>query len=152
VASDEQDVLILMNEFMGFAEETLLTYGEFFPYGAAMKTDGETVPVAAVDGAELPDSQQVIDFLNEGFMAGAASGEYRATALFYDTKITRQVTGENSNAVAVALDHRGGASAVVFVPYFMGRAGLFRRKQVSFDAPFSQEGMYAIFGKPTPGN
>jgi len=152
MASDEQDLLKLMNDFIGFGEETLLTYGEFFPYGAVMKADSETGPVAGVEAAEQPASQDVIDLLNAGFRAGAASGEYKATAVFYDTAITLQDTGEKSDAVAVALDHRGGASTVVFVPYTIGRAGFLRRKQVSFGAPFSQEGVYAIFGEPSEGN
>ena len=149
MSSDEQDVRNLMNEYIGFAEDMLQKYGEFFPFGAVLKPNKETAFVAGYEGTDQPLSQDIIDLLNDGFRVGAASGEYEATALFYDTAITQPETGEKSDAVAVALDHQSGNSLVVFFPYALGGKAVFRRRRVSFGNPFSQAGTNDVFGGRT---
>jgi len=74
----------LMNTALPFAEQMLQKHGEFFPYGAALKENGEIASVAGYDGRELPPSNDIIRLLKEAFVKGAKSGEYRATALVYD--------------------------------------------------------------------
>ncbi len=68
----------LMNAALPFAEQMLQKHGEFFPYGAALKANGEIASVAGYDGREHPPSNDIIRLLKEGFVKGANSGEYKA--------------------------------------------------------------------------
>ncbi len=77
----------LMNAALPFAEKMLKQHGEFFPYGAALKENGEIASVAGYDGREQPPSKDVIGLLKQGFVQGAKAREYRATALVYDIKV-----------------------------------------------------------------
>jgi hypothetical protein len=44
----------LMNAVLPFAEKMLGEQGEFFPYGGAMRPNGEIVSVAGYDGRGQP--------------------------------------------------------------------------------------------------
>ncbi|MFT3847578.1 MAG: hypothetical protein QM739_02560 [Propionivibrio sp.] len=77
----------LMNATLPFAEQMLQKHGEFFPYGAALKTTGDISSVAGYDGREQPPSNDIIRLLKESFVKGAKSGEYKATALVYDVRV-----------------------------------------------------------------
>lgn len=115
--SAKRDVEALMNEWVTFGKQMLSEHREFFPYGAAMKLDGEIVSIAADTGEESPPSQEVIDLLVSNFQQAAVSGEYKATALFYDVRITLPTSKEKTDAIAVALDHVDAYSVIVFHPY-----------------------------------
>ena len=102
---------------VGFAVEMLEKHGEFFPYGWIMKKAGDVEAVGYDDGRASPASQDVIDGLNGVFRVGAASGDYRATALFFDVRASLLGSTEPQDAIAVALDHRDDYSIVVYLPY-----------------------------------
>lgn len=108
-----------MNAALPFAEQMLQKSGEFFPYGTALKTAGGIANVAGYDGRERPPSLDVIRLLKQGFVQGAKSGEYKATALVYDVRVVLPSSGKKSDAVAVSLNHREGYSVVVMFPYQM---------------------------------
>jgi len=55
--------------------------------------------------------------LKQTFVARAAAGEFRATALVYDVRVQTPTQGVNTDAIAVALDHRDNYSVIVFLPY-----------------------------------
>ena len=115
--SSKQDVEALMNEWIVFAKRLLAEHGEFHPYGAAMKFDGEIVSIAGYTGEEIPPSQELIELLTSGFQQAAAKGKYKATALFYDVRIMLPNSTEKTDAIAVALDHSDAYSVIVFHPY-----------------------------------
>ena len=139
MSSAKKDVEALMNEFIGLAKRMLSEFGEFHPYGAAMKPNGELVSIAVHDGDEHSPSQSTIDVLNDEFEIAARSGEYIATALFYDVRVALRDKGPKSDAVAVALDHRDDYSVVVFFPYQIEDG------KVSFGELFAQQGANNIF-------
>ena len=107
----------LMNEAIPFAEQMLAKNGEFFPYGQALTTAGTIVAVAAYDGTEQPPSADLIRLLKQGFTEGARSGNYKATALVYDVRVTLPSSGTKSDAIAVSLNHRDNYSVVVLFAY-----------------------------------
>lgn len=106
----------LMDAVLPLAEKLLTEHGEFFPYGGAMTPEGNVVSISAYDGDEHPPSSALIDMLQKAFHASAQNGEYKATALVYDVRI-RLASGEPSDAIAIALDHKSGYSVVVLLPY-----------------------------------
>lgn len=129
----------LMNTALPFAEQMLQKHGEFFPYGAALKENGEIASVAGYDGRELPPSSDIIRLLKQGFAKGAKSGEYKATALVYDVKVTLPSSGKKSDAIAVSLNHRENYSVVVFFPYQLNK------DQLTFGEVFAQKGEAEVF-------
>ena len=140
--SQKADCEALMNAVLPFARQMLNRYGEFFPYGGAMRPDGQLVSVAGYDGQEHPPSQEVIRLLKDGFVAGAKNGQYKATALIYDVRVNLPTTGEKSDAIAVSLNHQGAYSVIVYFPYKIldGKAAL--------GTAFAQKGEADIFSTP----
>jgi len=129
----------LMTATLPFAQKMLRQHGEFFPYGGALDKRGAVVAVGATDGREQPHSADIIRLLKDSFVQGAKAGKYRATALIYDVRVTLPSTGQKSDAIAVALDHRDHYSVVVMFPY------QFTGGELTIGSPFAQKGEGDIF-------
>ncbi len=106
-----------MNSVLPFAEQMLSSHGEFLPFGGAMRPSGELVSIAGDDGHEHPRSADVIGVIKGGFIEAARQGQFKATALVYDVRITLPSTGDRSDAIAVSLNHRDNYSIIVIFPY-----------------------------------
>lgn len=117
MSDPKADCEALMNSVLPFAQQMLTTHGEFFPFGGAMRPNGELVSIAGYDGNERPKSVDVIAQMKGGMIAAARNGEYKATAIVYDVRIKLPSTGENSDAIAVSLNHRDNYSIIVLIPY-----------------------------------
>jgi hypothetical protein len=113
MASPKEECQALVDAFLPLARKLLTDQGEFLPYGAAMKPNGEIILVAAHDGRERPPSKDLIALLKNQFKDSARSGEYKATAIFYDVRIGL----DRKDAVAAALDHQDRYSVIAFFPY-----------------------------------
>lgn len=107
----------LLNAALPFAEKMLGEHGEFFPYGGAMRPNGEIVSVAGYDGRERPPSLDIIELIKSAFVKGAHDGSYKATALVYDVRVAISDSNPSRDAVAVSLNHEDGYSVVVLFPY-----------------------------------
>lgn len=129
----------LMNAALPFAEQMLQKHGEFLPYGAALKANGEIASVAGYDGREQPPSNDIIRLLKDGFVKAARSGEYKATALVYDVRVVLPSTGKKSDAIAVSLNHRDDYSVTVFFPYQLSNG------KITFGDVFAQKGEADVF-------
>lgn len=132
----------LMNEAYPFAEQMLAEHGEFYPFGLALTDFDEYAAVGGYDDREQPPSTEVIALIKEGFVKRARRRGYKATALVYDVRVVVPATGQQSDAVAFALDHRDKFSVIVFIPYRL-EAGA-----PVFDEAFAQEGERDIFRRP----
>jgi hypothetical protein len=128
----------LMNEALPLAEKMLREHGEFFPYGAALKTNGEIASIAGYDGRDKPPSKDIIELIKHGFSEGAKTGEYKATALVYDVKVT-QPSGQKTDAIAVSLNHRDHYSVVVLFPYQLNSG------HINYGQVFAQQGEADVF-------
>jgi hypothetical protein len=135
------DVEMLMNEWTRIAVHMLEEYGEYHPYGAAIKQNGEIVSISAQTEDELGPATESIELLKYGFKQGVSSGEYKATALFYDVRIGTPNSEEKRDAIAVALDHIDNYSVVVFHPYEL------QNGNVVFGELTASQGANDIFGK-----
>ena len=139
MSSAKQDAEQLLDSALPLAESLLKEHGEFFPYGAAMKPDGQIVSIAADNGEENPPSQSVIDILRSTFKIAASKQEYIATAIIYDVLTIPPKRETKTDAIAVALDHRDQYSVVVFFPYKIADG------KVELEPPFATEGSAEIF-------
>jgi hypothetical protein len=131
----------LLNAVLPMAKKFLSTHGEFYPFGASMKPDGQIVQTAAYDGREHPLSEPLIHLLRQSFRAQAKDGAIIASATVYDIRTIPPGATDKTDAVAVELDHRDSYSVIVLFPYSI-TAGTVR-----FGAAFAHKGTFTIFGK-----
>jgi hypothetical protein len=139
LGSPKADCETLMNKVLPFAEQMLKEHGEFVPYGGALKNTGEIASIAGYDGRERPPLIDVIKLLKQGFVAGAKSGDFKATALVYDVRVVVPSSGKKSDAIAVSLNHRSNYSVVVYYPYELKKGVL------TYGGVFAQKGESDIF-------
>ena len=137
------DCEVVMNFGLPLVEDLLKRHGEFLPFGAAMRPNGEIVCLGAYDGREVPSLAgsfgEIIRSLKDTLIAGARRQEYIATALFYEVAFRLPSSSDRRDAVAVSLNHRGGYSVIVLLPYTVEDTG------VVYDAPHAQPGEADIF-------
>jgi hypothetical protein len=146
VASTTQpkaDCEVLMNFGLPLVEQLLKRHGEFLPFGAAMRPNGEIVCLGAYDGREVPSLAgafgDIIRSLKDTLIAGARRQEYLATGLFYEVGFTLPSGDERRDAVAVSLNHRDAYSVIVLLPYTVEDG------EIVYDSPHAQPGEADIF-------
>lgn len=133
------DCQALLNSVLPFAKQMLSQHGAFYPYGGAMRPDGQVIAVGGYNGVEHPAPSEILTLLKGAFTTGARQGEYKATALVVDSRFTFSATGEKTDAISVSLDHRAGYSVTVIFPYKL------ENKQLVVAAPIAQHGKADIF-------
>lgn len=100
----------LLNAVLTFAEQTLVKYGEFYPYGAGITRSGEIAMLAADPGVgDNPASDEVLALLYE--TATARADEWRALA------IVSAISTTGGDAVRVELEHSEKVALIVLLPY-----------------------------------
>ena len=129
----------LLDAVLPMAKKLLKDHGEFFPFGATLKADGQVASVMAYDGKDKPPSQPLIDQLRNGFRADASNHAILASALVYDVRVVPPGTSTKTDAIAVELDHKDNYSVVVFFPYRIHDGS------VDVQEPFSNQGEGRIF-------
>ena len=137
--SDRDDCQRLLDATLPFAEQMLHEYGEFLPFGAEMRLDGEVVSISGYNGNEHPPAKEIIALLNEHFRIAASRSQVMATALAYDVRVTPPGSKDATDAVAIGLDHQSGYTVDVYFPYRIEQ-GI-----VTLHEPFANEGQGGIF-------
>ena len=129
-----------LQEFVApLAKIQLEKQGHFLPLGAALKQSDKFVlmPLSTSTSGLLPTD--IIKLIQEALAQGASDGEYKTTALAYDATVPLPSSGKQSDAIAVALDHRDGYSVITFLPYEL------RGKEVHMGTPFTRQGTASVF-------
>lgn len=140
------DLEAIMNHLIPFAQQMLAKAGEFHPFGASMRMDGQLVQNAAYTGNEQPPAQQLIELLTGGFRHEAASGNLRAAGICFDVRVVPPGSSEKSDAICVQLEHSDGEAIRVFVPYKKGWVG-----KIKYGEMFANQGTPAFFRPPGSG-
>jgi len=141
MSDPKTDCEALMNSALPFAQQMLTSHGEFIPFGAAMRPDGQIVSIAGYDGTEHPRSVEIIALMKEGFIAAARKSEYKATAIVYDVMVQVPPSREKSDAIAVSLNHQDNYSIIVVFPYKISGG------QLMLGTTFAQKGEADIFSE-----
>lgn len=111
-AQDELDLLV--DAVVPFAQEMLAEHGEFYPYAALVDGSGALELVAAETEDDYPDSAAVLTLLLDQ-LAGRASA-LRATAVVAAGRV------ETGDVIRVQHGHRTGPALTVLIPYTGGGA------------------------------
>src|SRR4051812_25752264 len=101
----------LLDTLLPFAEQMLRKHGEFFPFAAAVGSDGEVAFVGAATEDDRPQSPEVVELLYEGLAKQAAAGEIRGAAVCADVQL------DTGDAVRVAIEHADAEPVFCFLPY-----------------------------------
>lgn len=113
-ASAQNDLDELLNAIVPFAEQGIAKHGEFFPFGAAVTSEGDVALIAADPGVgDAPSSVQALELLYDGARVDAESR--RAFAFAAD------VRANGGSAIRVELEHREGTALVIVIPYTRSR-------------------------------
>ena len=139
-SSARDDMEILLDPLVRFAQDALRKYGEFYPFGYSMTVDGQVQLEAAATESDRPPSDELIELLVAGLRGQAAAGRIRAAGICWDSRITDAETGAKKDAIAVSLEHEAGDTVLLFMPYAKGRFSGWR-----FDDMIRQESEPRIF-------
>ncbi len=131
----------LLNHLLPFAIETLQKHGEFYPFGASMRTDSTIATVYAQTGDEHPPSQDLIDMIVQGLHKQAEHGEIRACGICLDVRTIPPGETEKTDAVCARLEHAQGEAVDVYLPYRKDDDGEF-----SFGELFAAPAERDVFG------
>ena len=112
-----EDCEALLNDVLPVAEGFLTQHGEFYPFGAVMKPDGEIIRMAGNDEREQPLAADIVQTLKAGFAQGAEAGAYKATALVTNVRVVAPFSTQESDAIAISLNHVDDYSVIVVLPY-----------------------------------
>jgi len=129
----------LVNAVLPHAEHMLIAHGEFLPFGGAMTLDGDIAQLAV--GEEHRDSsmEAVVEELKTKLRSGAGTNTYRATTLVFPIHAQLPGADEDTEAVAIALDHQANYSVVLIIPYHLSDGA------VEFGDAVAQQGEHEIF-------
>jgi hypothetical protein len=120
----EEDLDLLLNHLIEFAQDQLKKRSEFHPFGAAVEQNGSVALIMGYADDENNTAQEQIDLMVAHARELAAKGEIRAIGICLDMRITLPDTGEKTDAICVQLEHRDGQGGDAFLPYkkgFLGR-------------------------------
>ncbi len=113
----------LLNVILPFAQQQLEKHGGFFPFGAALGSNGDVKALAGYDGDEAPGPDIVVELLFDGLRSDAASGLIRASGVCLAMTVQLPMQSKKSDAICVRLEHRDGDAVHVFLPYRKGLLG-----------------------------
>ncbi len=118
----QADLDELLNASLGFAQQQLADHGEFYPYAAAIRGDGQTEMIAgrASTAGEHPASAEII----ASYVAQLTSRQHaiRAAAIIADIRLP----DHGGDAIEISLEHAEGQALRVLLPYAR------RRKDVTY--------------------
>lgn len=126
----------LLNVALGFAKQQLTAHGEFFPFAAAVATNGETEMIAASESSTTgrPASADLI----ASCLAQLTSQRNRLRAAAVVSNVKTPGVGD---AIAVDLEHAEGQALHVLLPYATRRM----RKGADFGQLRAQSGTRRIW-------
>jgi hypothetical protein len=114
----QADLDELLNASPGFAQQQLAIHGEFYPYAAAIRPDGQTEMIAgqARTASEHPAAAEII----ASCVAQLASRQHaiRAAAIVADVRLP----DNGGDAIEVSLEHVDGQALRVLLPYARRKA------------------------------
>ena len=129
----------LVSAVLPQAEGMLLAHGDFFPFGGAVTLDGEITQLAVDEEHRDSSIEDVIEKLKGKLRSGADTNTYRATALVFPIQAQLPGADDETEAVAIALDHQANYSVVLIIPYVLSDGA------VEFGEAVAQQGEDDMF-------
>jgi hypothetical protein len=138
--SEKEQLERVLSTALPFAKKMLSEDGEFYPFGAALRSDGSIVDIGAQqEGDDHPPSAALLRTLEEGLREMALRGEIDGSAVVCNVSVKCPGNTVKSDAVQISLEHKNGYSVEIFVPYEVLPG------QVTYGKMFAQPGNHRIF-------
>jgi hypothetical protein len=132
----------LVNAVLPHAEGMLVAHGEFFPFGGALTLDGELAELSVGEEHRNSPVETIVEELKSRLRGGAGTNTYRATALVFPIQAQLPDSDDETEAVAIELDHQANFSVVLIIPYVLSEGA------VEFGEAVAQQGAHEVFGAP----
>jgi hypothetical protein len=116
----QADLDDLLNASLGFAQQQLADHGEFYPYAAAIRADGQTEMIVgqARMAGEHPAATDIVASCVEQLVSRQHA--IRAAAIIADVRFP----GHGGDAIEVSLEHAEGQALRVLLPYARRRKAI----------------------------
>lgn len=131
----------LVDNGFPFAEGQLKKNGEFHPFSYVLKKDNTVEAVAHYSGDENPDSQGLIKELKKIVKMEAKKAGIKGIAIFYLVKTIDPKLKQETDAIAVFVEHLEDKGAYVFYYPF----NLSDKNQLTFGKSFAGQAMREVF-------
>lgn len=112
---------------LDFAQTMLLNSGEFYPFGALTRPNGELAAVGGWTGEERPASKELFQFLGKSLRLEIAEGSAIALAVAADVNVPAEYEAPYRDAIRILLE-TSGYSRFIYVPYELRRQGIVTKK------------------------
>jgi len=129
----------LVNAVLPHAEGMLIAHGDFCPFGGAVTLDGDIAQLAVGEEHQDSSMEDAVEALKVKLRSGADTNIYRATALVFPIHAQLPDADDETEAVAIALDHQTNYSVVLIIPYVLSGGA------VEFGEAIAQQGEDDIF-------
>jgi hypothetical protein len=113
----EDDFEKLLEAVVPFAQLMLKENGSFVPFGAFTTSAGEVQLASGYGDHAHLETEEIMEMFLDAYRAGAASGEYRATALCADVRVRIPEQDAGTDAIQIMLEHADGESLNAYLPY-----------------------------------
>jgi hypothetical protein len=130
----------LYQALLSFAKDRLARDGEFPPFGAALDREGRMVSPAIRYSGPIPQPEELVKLLNDGFRSQAEAGEIQVCGVCMDVLILPPGEDERRDAICLEMEDEGGEAVDIYVPYRKSPSG-----EVQYDEAFATPRAPEIF-------
>jgi len=118
--SELDDLIQLLKYCLDFAKDMLTRYGEFHPFGAQIKKDGEFTCVGVDLGPENGSSRHDYLAMADVFRENFVLGEIRSAAMAADVLLPEYLRGIYKEGIRIHVDF-GDFAKFYYIPYSLKR-------------------------------
>jgi hypothetical protein len=116
-STSQEELNAVLGEACRAALNLLEKNRELYPFAIVMEKGGGIRHVAGYTGSEIPLSGEVVELLIAGLATNVSNGTLIAVGIVTDVRITDRQTGQKTDAVSVALEHRNDDPVTCYLPY-----------------------------------
>lgn len=113
----EQEIERLLENITNQAKHFLAEAGEFYPFGSVIKPDGKLVPLGVYLENDHPDSNQVLQILEQSIKTRLARKEAIAAGIGLDVLYKPIGKAEKVDAVKMMMLTEKGEAIDYYLPY-----------------------------------
>jgi hypothetical protein len=147
MAASPEQLHELLKYCMGFAKIMLEDSGTFYPFGAAIGTDGRLGGRGGYDGEEHPEPLDIYELISGGLTRDVQAGSVLAIALAANVDIPSEYDPPSPDGLRVLLETEGYCR-FIYVPYVLVKKGIFTKPTIAnFSEPFAVDVPPQIFAK-----
>ena len=128
----------LMQRATEYAVNQLCTDRYFVPFAVVQDADGH-IRIVTEEAQHIAAEDETVSFIEQDLRRGVENGRHVATAIVQGLRFTHPQTGQDTDVIQVACEHRSQFPVIGYVPYRIEDGNLF------VDDLICEEGKSVIF-------